>query len=974
MLWKWRMGYQRFLSVFAGLLIIALVLTVAPVSGAPSFTDPAALDTEYHNSTDPINASVLTWKPAGRHTFAPAAPLPAPDHAAGPAGALIMAPGFSVMDSIGPGDSLQDAIDAAPDGGTVWLDPGTYHEHDIVIAKNIVIRSNASAGGNRGNTVIDAFREGRIFSVTGAYSLDLRDLTLQNGTDPDFGGAILAPYGGGLSVSNTAFNNFSVTGIIFPAGGAIYADLGTVTITGSSFYNCSAGTFGEGGAIVSGSSMTIISTSFVNCSADDSGAILLIAGGSLDLSSSTFRNCRARAAGAIGQDLSTVMTITSSTFVDCSATGSVGDQFGGAIATSGDLTVTGSAFRNCTASGSGVGMGGAIYAFLSGSITITSSEFTGCSSSESGGAIGAFFTGTVTITGSSFTDCSADFWGGAIEAYSYFTVTNSTFTRCSAIDGGALDFYREGAAVFNSTFTDCTATRYGGAILYLDGGSLELVSSTFTRCSAAENGGAIGADGDLSLEAVTFTGCTATVYGGAIFITGGGTADITSSSFTGCSGASGGGAIATLPAALTITSSSFERCSAGSDGGGAILSFATTDVHFSRFYQNTATGSGTAIRFVSGTIDANDNWWGTNSGPGASFFGPTAAVTSWLVLGITADPSSITLPQTSFIRTNLTYNSDGTNTAGGGVFVPNAIPNAYAVVTGPGIVAPVTYGTANGGAQTTYITLQSGTTTIAGTVDGQTVYIILPVAQGTWTPAPTEVPFDDDWPQVSTGASGGGGSAATTGSSAFPLMTVTVNIGGDSKAWQAIVTGTKLSELIVTGTVQSGSGSNATAPPGIVYQYINLVPVRYDTIKKAVINFTVPQAWLDENHIAPGSVVLYPQTANGWEALPTTVLYTKDGTVYFSAQSNGFSLFAIAGTPTVATPPVAAPAPEIVSTPVQEQTPAPAASVKALVTTQTTAPPATAAQPAAPSPVLNIVLVITAIGVLAGGGFMVRRW
>ena len=172
------------------------------------------------------------------------------------------------------------------------------------------------------------------------------------------------------------------------------------------------------------------------------------------------------------------------------------------------------------------------------------------------------------------------------------------------------------------------------------------------------------------IDAVTFTGCTATIYGGAIFISGGGTADVISSSFTGCSAASGGGAIAALPVALTITSSSFERCSAGTDGGGAILSFATTNVHFSRFYQNIATGSGTTMRFVSGTIDANNNWWGTNSGPGTSFFGPSAAVASWLVLGITADPSSITLPQTSYIRTNLTYNSDGTNTAGGGIYLP----------------------------------------------------------------------------------------------------------------------------------------------------------------------------------------------------------------------------------------------------------------------------------------------------------------
>lgn len=203
-------------------------------------------------------------------------------------------------------------------------------------------------------------------------------------------------------------------------------------------------------------------------------------------------------------------------------------------------------------------------------------------------------------------------------------------------------------------------------------------------------------------------------------------------------------------------------------------------------------------------------------------------------------------------------------------------------------------------------------------------------------------------------------------------MTVTVNIGGDSKAWQAIVTGTKLSELIVTGTVQNGPGDNRTAPPGTVYQYISLVPARYSSITNAVIGFTVPQSWLDDNHITPGSIVLYHQTANGWEALPTTLLYTKDGTVYFSAQSTGFSLFAIAGTPAAATPTIST-----VVTPVslvQEQATTRAIATKAPVTSQTTEPPAMAAQPAAPSPLLNIVLVVAAIGILAGGGFMVRRW
>jgi len=202
-------------------------------------------------------------------------------------------------------------------------------------------------------------------------------------------------------------------------------------------------------------------------------------------------------------------------------------------------------------------------------------------------------------------------------------------------------------------------------------------------------------------------------------------------------------------------------------------------------------------------------------------------------------------------------------------------------------------------------------------------------------------------------------------------MTVTVNIGGDSKAWQAVVTGTKLQDLIVTGTVQHNAGDNVTAPPGRVFQYISLVPARFATISHSTISFTVPQSWLDENHIDPKSIVLYHLTANGWKALPTTVLSTKDGTVYFSAESTGFSLFAIAGTP-AATPAVTT----VVTSGsiVQEMETTRATATKAPVTMQTTAPPATTPQPAAPSPLLNIVLVIAAIGVLAGGGFMARRW
>jgi DNA-binding beta-propeller fold protein YncE len=262
-------------------------------------------------------------------------------------------------------------------------------------------------------------------------------------------------------------------------------------------------------------------------------------------------------------------------------------------------------------------------------------------------------------------------------------------------------------------------------------------------------------------------------------------------------------------------------------------------------------------------------------------------------------------------------------------------------------------------------------TAVTPTTSPTTVPTTLPTTVPTTVPTTIVTTTATSVPAYSSGQSGE--TLSDFPSSDLPLMTVTINIGGDSKARQAVVTGTGLRDLIVTGIMQNGPGSNVTALPGTVYQYINLVPARFSGITKAVISFTVPQAWLDENHIAPGSIVLYHQAANGWEALPTTVLSTKDGTVYFSAESASFSLFAIAGTPAPTTPATVATTQGTINNVVQPPAPS-AAIVKAPVTTQTTAPPAIAPQPAAPSPLLNIVLIIAAIGVLAGGGFMVRRW
>ena len=680
-----------------------------------------------------------------------------------------------------------------------------------------------------------------------------------------------------------------------------------------------------------------------------------------------------------------------------------------------------------------------------------------------------------------------------------------------------------------------TANRHGPSDTFINGGGNQIFNyngpsltiDNLTLLNGQQSyGGAIYNDhGTISITSSTISGCSAT-YGGAIY-SNGGTVYITGSTITGCTATSSGGAIF-------------------ADGG-------TATIHFSRIYLNTAPQGSGFYYIRSPPANAENNWWGTNADPSGITLGPVN-VDPWLVLGITADPASIDTAGTSSIRTNLTYNKTSTgrpvgDTSGMG-HVPDRILNTFSLDSGSGSVLPLTDWTVNGVAVATFTPESSGPAVIKATVDGQDVFLEIPVTQappvagfygtpgsgpasltvqfndtsrysplmwnwsfgdGTWsnttdltrrnmshlysligtytvslttsnsggtdthsetgyitvtdpvspttfsgaprsgtaplavtfsrsstgipsqwnwsfgdgawfnttvsgdnpghtyttagtytvslivkggagtytstqpdyitvlpapTTAPTTVPTTTaPTPAPTYSSSGSGETLSDFPSSTVTPMTVTVNIGGDSKAWQAVVTGTGLRDLIVTGTIQPGSGSNVTAPPGIVFQYISLVPARFTSITNAVIHFTVPQAWLEENHIDPKSIVLYHQTVNGWEALPTTVLYTKDGTVYFSAESAGFSLFAIAGTPGVLAPPGVVASLEIVSTPAeQEQVPAPAAVVKAPVTTQTTAPPAVTPQPSAPSPLMNVVLVIAAIGILAGGGFMVRRW
>jgi len=288
----------------------------------------------------------------------------------------------------------------------------------------------------------------------------------------------------------------------------------------------------------------------------------------------------------------------------------------------------------------------------------------------------------------------------------------------------------------------------GGAVMTTTG-ALTVNATRFVNCSAGSNGGAISSSGaTVTIDSSEFSHCSGD-GGGAIFSSG--DLIVSSSVFTSCSATNGGAVDNT--GSSTITSSTFSQCSATNAGGGLYYLSTPGSIHFSRFSGNTATFGGYDIYSEFTTVDAQDNWWGTNSDPSGQT-GGSVNVVPWLILGGTATPSLILDGSTSSVKANLTFNStDGdTSTIG---HVPDGIPVTFGVTDGTGSILPAEGNLTMGMNRTTFTSAGTGTSIITATVDGVEVPVPvrvtgampLPVPDFTATPrsgpAPLEVTFTD---------------------------------------------------------------------------------------------------------------------------------------------------------------------------------------------------------------------------------------
>ena len=406
---------------------------------------------------------------------------------------------------------------------------------------------------------------------------------------------------------------------------------------------------------------------------------------------------------------------------------------------SGDLTISGNGSANTVIDGSGIDRVFDIHPGAEGSITVTlenltiqggSTPSTGLGFLNSGAGIdfpaSHGGSGTLAIQGCRIQDnATGNSNGGGIYVSKAFGqpvpvvhITDSEIMSNTAhLGGGGLrcdncELSVSGSDIAYNQALVTSGIGYGGGGLVVTGASASADiagSAIHDNGSADDGGGILFASGAMTITRSTIAGNTAVSSGGGI-------SD---------EGSLAGGT-------LTVSGSTIaDNTATGGNGGGIFNGDLGLTMGLSRIVGNWAGAGGTGIANPSGSVDAEDNWWGCDDFPGApGCDGTTGTVDSdpRIDLALSATPDTILSGGTSSVLADVAHNSDGA------AIVAAVLEGLEVTFAGNafGSVAPVAAPIAGGDAGTTFTGASPGTADVSASLDSGTETTPITVVAGVY--------------------------------------------------------------------------------------------------------------------------------------------------------------------------------------------------------------------------------------------------
>ncbi len=430
-----------------------------------------------------------------------------------------------------PLGTIQDMINAAPDGGTVNIPAGTYSE-TLTVDKNLTL-----SGVSASLTILQpASANQRVIAVTTGHNLTLDHLHVTGGHPTAAGGGgVYMAAGGSLTLDTVKIDHNQAT-----YGGGVYQEGTAGSVTASNCMISDNTASFSGGGVYTGGSATLSNTTLANNSAANHGGGLHVGSGTASLTGGAVYGNHALYGNGGGVNATDGLTVVGTTFYsnraagtsDASGSGGAVSQWnpdktvsisgatfnvnsaqlnGGAVYIRYSfLTLSATTFTGNTVDSGGASLqtyGGGVYAGggLDGSdLTFTSNSakyYSGYSSSGGGLFIQRPSTGASSITSSTF-DGNFAWYGSAInsETTVQLTLTSSAFINNGSLTPGANSGYGGGVDAYwvhgdQLLFQNNRALNYGGGI---DASHIVLTNSRFINNTASVSGGGIYAYDDFT--------------------------------------------------------------------------------------------------------------------------------------------------------------------------------------------------------------------------------------------------------------------------------------------------------------------------------------------------------------------------------------------------------------------------------------------------------------------------------------------